>query len=370
MIFRTVLLFTIFLFVSISAQAQDQCNTTQECKNMYGSAATDCANSKSDASICMCGGTFCDELEPVSPRSQDQCNTTQECKDRYGNGATDCADSRSDQSVCMCGSTPCDEDDGSDTDTDTNSECVFPNVNALYTQTGSDPSFDSLIDDGTIPQGYNSTKGVTGSVVNVNNGLLEPCSERNNGIPQTIRIHTLCNSTIGREHFPRWTRWYQEDGKTQIFRLFKGEHNVRNDRPDAARIESFSTIGWSKGDGWHKWSGTYTIIKPHECAIFQAKNSINDWGIMLNMTDDGDILLNHRRHKEDFIIAENMTGIPFDITVWDNGREYKVYLNGEFVDDGYYDRPEGKTGFRWGMYDGTITHDAMLLVTSARVTKP
>ncbi len=37
----------------------------------------------------------------------DECNTTQECKQKYGPQATDCQNSQSDQSVCLCGTSPC-----------------------------------------------------------------------------------------------------------------------------------------------------------------------------------------------------------------------------------------------------------------------
>jgi len=37
----------------------------------------------------------------------DQCDFTSECKAMFGDRATDCRDSRSSQSVCMCGSVPC-----------------------------------------------------------------------------------------------------------------------------------------------------------------------------------------------------------------------------------------------------------------------
>lgn len=38
----------------------DQCNTTQQCKNIFGNRATDCKNSWSDRSVCMCGTSRCD----------------------------------------------------------------------------------------------------------------------------------------------------------------------------------------------------------------------------------------------------------------------------------------------------------------------
>jgi len=212
----------------------------------------------------------------------------------------------------------------------------------LYGKTGTDPLFQSLLDSGTIPVGENSRTGVEGSMVDVNNAIVERGANGKNPIPQDIKIHTLCNSSIRRNEFDRWTRWYQEDGNTQVFRLFKGEYNVRNSRPGAARIEAFSELQWKRGD-WHEWEGTYTIVKPHACAIFQAKNGVNDWGVMINLLDNGSIMLNHRRHQADIILAEKMTGKSFDLKVRDNGHDYEVYFNGEKVGTGYYDRPEGYT---------------------------
>lgn len=243
-------------------------------------------------------------------------------------------------------------------------EGARPDPRQYYSKSGSDPAFQSLLDKGVIPVGRNSTAGVKGSRIDVNNALIEQGIRAPSPIPEGIRIHTLCNSFIRRRHFDKWTRWYQEDGKTQVFRLFKGEHNVRNSRPDAARIEAFSDLKWTRGP-WHEWQGTYTIVKPHGCAIFQAKNNRNHWSVMINLSDSGDIKLNHRRHQADKIIARNMTGKSFHLRVRDNGHDYQVYLNGEKVGEGYFDRPEGHSSFRWGMYDGTIRHDAMIFVTGA-----
>jgi hypothetical protein len=235
----------------------------------------------------------------------------------------------------------------------------------LYTQKGSDPSFTSLLEKKAFPVGVNSTGGVKGSTIDVNKRVVDRTAGKAHPIPQDIKIHTLCNSVIPRKHFELWTRWYQEDGNTQVFRMFKGEHNVRNSRPDAGRVEAFSSLNWTRGD-WHEWEGTYTIVKPHGCAIFQAKNSINAWGVMINMNDRGDITLNHRRHQKDEVIAKDMIGKSFDLKVRDNGHDYEVYLDGKKVGDGHYDRPKGSTCFRWGMYGKTFKHDAMIFVTGAR----
>lgn len=199
----------------------------------------------------------------------------------------------------------------------------------------------------------------------MDNKRLADLSDARAAIPKDILIHTLCHSAIPRRDFGKWTRWYQEDGNTQIFRLFKGEHNIRNNRPDAGRIEAFSRLSWTEGE-WHEWQGAYTIVHPHACAIFQVKNNENDWAVMLTQSDAGDISLVHRRPKKSVPLAANMTGKSFTLKVRDNGRDYEVYFNGDLAGKGSYERPLGRTSFRWGMYDKTLRHDALLFVTGAR----
>ena len=237
----------------------------------------------------------------------------------------------------------------------------------LFSQKGAEPTFQELMKQKKIPEGHNSKGGVAGTKVNVENHLVETTSEAKRPIAQGIKIHTLGNSAIPRSDFGKWSRWYQEDGSTQVFRLFKGEENVRNDRANAARIEAFSSVHWKRGE-WHQWSGTYTLIKPHGAAIFQAKNDKNDWSVQINMNASGDITLNHRR-GEDKVIAKNLVGKPFHIRVRDNGHDYEVFLNGKKVGEGSYARPEGTTGLRWGMYLGKneVKSDAMIFVSGATV---
>ncbi len=175
----------------------------------------------------------------------------------------------------------------------------------------------------------------------------------------------MCNSVIPRDDFPKWTRWYQEEDHTQVFRLFKGEFNVRNSRPEAARVEAFSDLSWKRVD-WHEREGTHTVAKPLDCANFQAKNNKNDGGGMISLPDSGNITLNHRMRQEDRVIAGNVTGRSFDLRVRDNGREYEAVFDGKKVGEGYYDRPGGHTNFRRGMVDKTTQHDAMIFVMGAR----
>jgi hypothetical protein len=238
----------------------------------------------------------------------------------------------------------------------------------LYVQTGTDPAFAEVLASGRLPKAQSSNQGVTGSVIDVNNRVVEVGPYAKRPIPKDIRIHTLGNSVIPRKDFPKWTRWYQEDGNTQVFRLFKDEENVHNDRKLAARVEAFSELKWKRGP-WHEWSGTYTIIKPHSAAIFQAKNGgVPNWAVQLNMNDKGDVSFCPRR-KPAVVIAKNMTGKPFHIRVRDNGHDFEVYLDGKQVGTGFWDRPEGETGFRWGMYLGAqpVRHEAMLFVTGVAI---
>ncbi|BCX46250.1 hypothetical protein HAHE_01580 [Haloferula helveola] len=240
-------------------------------------------------------------------------------------------------------------------------------VAALYSQRGTDPTFGEIMKRNGLPRGSNSSGGYKGSTIRVSGDLVTSGPNERRKIPSAIKLHTLANSAIRRSDFEKWTRWYQEDGNTQVFRLFEGEENVRNTRKLAARVESFSELSWKKG-AWHEWVGTYTIIKPHGAAIFQAKNNENDWSVQINMGDNGDIRLNHRRGT-DKVMARNMVGKPFHIRVRDNGHDYEVYLNGVKQGEGSYARPSGVTSFRWGMYVGgnEMRHDAMIFVTGAGI---
>lgn len=61
---------------------------------------------------------------PQPSSNVDQCNTTSQCQAIFGNNATDCKDSRSSNSVCMCGNIACSEENPSDNSgSDQSGEC-------------------------------------------------------------------------------------------------------------------------------------------------------------------------------------------------------------------------------------------------------
>ena len=98
----------------------------------------------------------------------------------------------------------------------------------LYTRIGTDPTFQQLIDNGTIVPGVSSAPGpVPGSTIAVNHPLLEQRTGPTGPIAQDIRIHTQVNSSVLRSNFGNFTRWYQEDGNVQVMRLFQGEQNIQ-----------------------------------------------------------------------------------------------------------------------------------------------
>ncbi len=248
--------------------------------------------------------------------------------------------------------------------------CAGAEESEFYEQRGTDPTFQELVDRGKLPKGENTKAGVTGSRISINRKVVEVLPECKRPIPRDIKLHTLLNSAIPRNEFGNWTRWYQEDGNTQIFRLFKGEENRRNDRELAGRVETFSIEKWTESQKqWYEWCGIVTAIKPTG-SIFQAKALIEGPAVMINMNDKGDVVFNPRRGK-DSVIAKGMIAKPFHLRVRDNGKDYEVFFNEKMVGTGHYDRPTSATSFRWGMYvgDKPINYDAMILFSGVTIKK-
>ena len=234
----------------------------------------------------------------------------------------------------------------------------------LFTRTGTDFAFKDLTADAKVALVH----GAKGSKISVNLAAVESLPEAQRPIAKDINLHALPNSSIPRKEFDKWTRWYQEDGHTQVFRLFPDEVNLHSSRPLAARIEAFSKVQWAEAQGtWHEWSGVVTPINPVGMSL-QVKNSVNDWAMNITIKDNGDVVFDQRR-GEDTVIAHHMLGKSFLLRVRDNGLDYEVYLNGKKVGEGQYKRPEGKTCFRWGMYVGEheVRREAMILFSGVTI---
>ncbi len=257
----------------------------------------------------------------------------------------------------------------------------------LYTREGADPSFAAVLKSGGITPGERFSKGpVLGSRIDVNHELLEKQVGKTGPIPKDIGIHTQGAGGIRRRDFDRWTRWYQEDGNTQVFRLFEGEQNVRGGAGtdgSPGRIEAFSRSLTVAPGTWHEWEGTYTVVEPVGAAIFQLFHEGSLWAFHIQMSDRGAIYLARRRPKageeKRLTLAENMVGKSLGIKVRANGVDYEVYRRTtpdgpyELMAEGsYIQARDNKISFRWGMYVGSrkgesVPKDAMLFVTGATV---
>lgn len=246
----------------------------------------------------------------------------------------------------------------------------------LYTEgPGTNPAFAEIRD--------SITGGFAGTMIDVNNELVEGGLFSDYGVQSDLKIHTLGSSVVSENAHDNWNRWYQTDGATQVFRLFPGEENVRNSRPLAARIEAFdANTGWNVDDGeWNEWVARYTIVKPINAAIFQAKDRDDEaWSVHLNMTESGSVYVQHRRplpgQEKRELLVENAIGQPFDVRIRDNGLDYEVYL-GDQADpftSGQYVRnadpgDNSDTRFRWGIYVGAkeVESEALVFVSHATV---
>lgn len=248
----------------------------------------------------------------------------------------------------------------------------YPDVKVedLYTQTGDDPlTFQDLLDSGALPRGSNSNNGALGSAIDVNNAAFEQGVNAGIPIPQNIRLHTLGNSQIQRPDFDKWDRWYQEDGNTQIYRLFEGEENTHSDRLLAARTETHTPGGFPHG-AYSQFSASYMIVKPEAASIFQTFQTGFEWSVHITMDANGDVFMSHRRVDDDIHVkvplGVDMIGKRFDVLIRDDGFNYEVYFNGELKGTGFWHRdPIRNFSFRWGPYVGErpVSQDALVFVT-------
>lgn len=260
----------------------------------------------------------------------------------------------------------------------------------FYTRIGTDLTFQQLVDNGTIVPGEPSSPGpVNGSTIDVNNTLLEAQTGNLGALPTDFRIHTQVNSSISRANFGNFRRWYQEDGRIQVMRLFQGEQNVRSGiGPEGTpgRIEAFYPAFAVPANKWSVWEATYTIIDPLQSNIFQLFHEGGQlWAFHLRMTNTGTIYFARRRAisglPSEITIASNMAGKSISFMVRANGTQYELYKrtpvplqNWELVTTGSYTPAVDRMiSFRWGMYYGSqagqsIPNDGLLFVNGVKVT--
>lgn len=266
---------------------------------------------------------------------------------------------------------------------------------SLYTCEGSDPSFAAIQESsGGKPGERFNRGGALGSLIHVNHEMLERQVGKSGPIPKNIGIHTEFSGGINRKDFGKWTRWYQEDGMVQVFRLFKGEQNVRGGSGENAspgRVEAYTTQALRITPAtWHEYQATYTIIKPLGACIFQLFHAGKDpsgnallWPFHIDMSAAGEIHFLRRRpasgQERIIVMAENMAGKSISVKVRANGEDYEVYQKAPLDDGpwklltkGSYTKAQDKISFRWGMYCGSkkgqsVPNDGLLFVTGVTI---
>jgi hypothetical protein len=258
----------------------------------------------------------------------------------------------------------------------------------LYACEGTDPTFAAVVESGAIKPGERFSPGpVTGSRIDVNNELLEKQIGKAGPIPKDIGLHTQGSGGISRKDFGKWTRWYQEDGNVQVFRLFKGEQNIRGGTgKDASpgRVEAYSKALVVAPGTWREWDATYTVIKPVDACIFQLMHEGVLWPFHIEMSEKGDLSFLRRRPapgvEREIVMAKDMVGRSLRVKVRANGTDYEVHQKApldegpwKLVTKGSFTKAkDNKISFRWGMYCGskkgqTVPNDALLFVTGVSI---
>ncbi len=219
-----------------------------------------------------------------------------------------------------------------------------------------------------FPVGETCRGPVLGSKVIVDPSVGSHGVNSKSPIEQNIGLFTLCHgSGIGRPDFPNWSRWYQEAGNTQVFRLFTGEVNTHNARPGHPRVETYTSLKWPAGKAgeWHEFNATYHPVKMAGASVFQLFNSETAWELMIIIGANGDVKMQGRRSARP-VIATGMLGKDFDIKVRDNGVRWECYYNGKLVGGAEHMTNEGNMHFRWGMYAADAGKvDSLLFVRGA-----
>ena len=233
----------------------------------------------------------------------------------------------------------------------------------FYTDTGSPTNPPWIQVSNTVASagyiGANYPGPVYGSLINVNNAAVEVGLYGNRPISvPNQHIHVACNTSA--TIFANFTRWFQTDGNTHVLRVFVDDENTATARTGtSSHTEAFMGGGWNYTDNMtYEWSGHYTVAYLKQgYAAFQLKNTDNDWAFQLSMGSSGTLGINNRNGADVTVTnadgtAKNFNGGGFDMRVLDDGKYYKVWIDGVLYASGSYTRPTGTTTFRWGMYFG------------------
>lgn len=240
-----------------------------------------------------------------------------------------------------------------------------------------------------------------GTRVSVRNSTFEQTSTGRRSVisDSQLRWHNPFGNAFST---PTFSRWYQKDGNTQVFRIFPGDENLVGMRVGAGRIEAFVDNPLTTVDTDGKtvtFSARFHVARHNssrEVLIYQSKgrdvnnNYRNDggrkvpaWAVALFVERDGDIVLIERRDsRQGLFNVRRDTGFnvgqSFNLRVVDDGFRYRASINGKLTASGTWERGTTPTVQRWGAYvqggtNGILTgrnsNPFVLYVSGARVTK-
>lgn len=225
------------------------------------------------------------------------------------------------------------------------------------------------------------------------------------GIPKNIGIFCPINKDAKRDaagNFPvNIEKWYQEiDGKTQNFRLFKGNSVVRGSDPTDfhARTEAGGNnlpVRFGEGSDWYKieYSMKINIPKGTNGEILKENMTISQLfagccgpQFRLELNTKGGISFGSRSNGNGTLLSDkdysNGTN-SLKIKMLSNGRFLKLFLNDKqiyFTVDGktvdMLQTEESKNGtpnvlyhFRWGLYYNTPMYKDISCVVTNIVNK-
>ena len=269
---------------------------------------------------------------------------------------------------------------------------------AIYTLSGTpDPTWEELLKTHQVTgangkPALSKTMPIEGTTVHVNHQYLEsgmkqvynPEDKKNF---KSLRIKTAVGDISAKEAAEKYTRWYQVDGNTQVFRLFAGDQVASLQM--ACRVEAF-THGYSLKDRVIVWEGTYCVPTPGTGAIaFQiGHTNVEGKGYpFISMRAGREYAFSHRygfqkpwRGERKHTVLTNATGKNFPMRFRYDGHYYEFSTKTpdgkyEVLDGGSLPDPKGDVSFRWGAYvgghhdpgGGVGGKEKLILVTGAHV---
>jgi hypothetical protein len=275
------------------------------------------------------------------------------------------------------------------------SDAAAKSKEPIFTLSGSeDPTFEEL----AKKQKISSTTPVLGSTVHVNRKFLEQGMGQvsNPGKIEKLNImFAIPHGVKPKRAAQDFTRWYQVDGNTQIFRMF--DHDKQENLKSEPRVEVF-THPYSTENRIVCWEGSYCVPDVPDKYNWQGKG----WGggIAFQIGSVGnveghsypyfsmgareDYRVHHRfafqkpwSGEKTHVLMADGKGKNFPMRFRYDGHYYEISTktpDGKYkvLDGGTLPTATGRVAFRWGCYVGHaspngVTGNKLIFVTGAHV---